>query len=105
MSADEKEPAWPILTRLNKFLRPQSAPAPTTPATPEIPKSTLTVVDYLKAWKTLQGVPVEQLGALAILIPLTVFFAISGLIAWVVIFIGFVLRLLWLILFRRRKGS
>jgi hypothetical protein len=72
---------------------PAPAPAPTPPG----------VVDYLKAWKTLRGVPVEKLGALAALIPIIVFMAVSGLIAWTAILIGLFLRILWLIVVGERR--
>lgn len=62
--------------------------------TPDTPPG---MIDYLKAWKTLQGVPVEKLGALAALIPIIVFMAVSGLLAWTAILIGLFLRILWLI--------
>jgi hypothetical protein len=68
-------------------------PTPDTPPQPTPPG----MIDYLKAWKTLQGVPVEKLGALAALIPIIVFMAVSGLLAWTAILIGLFLRILWLI--------
>lgn len=80
---------------------PKPDTAPDTPPKPAPPG----MIDYLKAWKTLQGVPVEKLGALAALIPFIVFMAVSGFIAWTAILIGLFLRILWLIVFGERRGK
>jgi len=81
--------------------RPKPKPTPTPPAPPAAPG----VIDYLKAWKTLQGVPVEKLGSLAILIPIIVFLAISGMVAWAALVAGLFLRILWLAIFGERRAK
>ena len=81
--------------------RPKPVPTPTpNPEPAPVPPG---VVDYLKAWKTLQGVPVEKLGALVLLIPAIVFLAISGMVAWAAILVGLFLRVLWLVIFGKQR--
>ena len=60
-----------------------------TPA-PEQPKKPR-AVDYLKAWKLFQLVPIEKLGSVAFLSAVLVFFAVSGALAWLAIFVRFFL--------------
>ena len=102
MSADA--PNLTLLERINRWLkpRPQPTPSPTpTPAAPTKPG----VIDYLKAWKTLQGVPVEKLGSLALLIPTIIFLAVSGMVAWAAILTGLFLRILWLVIFGKYRAK
>ena len=83
--------------------RPKPTPGPTPPPTPEpVPPG---VIDYIKAWKTLQGVPVEKLGSLAVLIPVIVFLAVSGMVAWAALLLGLFLRILWLAIFGERRAK
>lgn len=103
MSSEEN---WPLIDRLNRWLKPQPKPAPPKPAPPKpAPVAKPGVIDYLKAWKTLQSVPVDKLGALAVLIPAIVFLAVSGLVAWAAILGGLFLRILWLIVFGERRAK
>jgi hypothetical protein len=99
------EQNWPLIERLNRWLKPQPKPAPPGPTPEPAPANKPNVIDYLKAWKTLQGVPVEKLGSLAVLIPAIVFLAISGMVAWAAILTGLFLRILWLIVFGERRAK
>jgi len=87
--------AMPWLDALKKKLgldkkKPQPAPAPTpVPPMPVNPG----LVDYLKAWKLFNAANFAKLGPAVGLSLLTLFFAISGLLAWVVVILKFVLTL------------
>ena len=90
---------WPW--RPNPTPTPTPAPKPKPEPAPVPPG----VIDYLKAWKTLQGVPVEQLGSLAVLIPVIVFLSISGMVAWAAILLGLFLRILWVVIFGKNRAK
>jgi hypothetical protein len=51
-------------------------------------------VDYVKAWSIFKNIPFEKLGSAAALTALTVFLAISGLLAWVALALRFMLSLI-----------
>ncbi|NBT76106.1 MAG: hypothetical protein EBT15_09080 [Betaproteobacteria bacterium] len=83
--------ATPLLDKLNELLgrkKKPDTPAPTPEPTP--PKQP-GAVDYLKAWKLLRDIPIQKLGRVVSLSAVIVFFAISGLLAWLVVFIKFML--------------
>lgn len=101
MSADE--PNLTLIERINRWLKPRPQPSPTPTPTP--PPTKPGVIDYLKAWKTLRGVPVEKLGSLAVLIPIIVFLAVSGMVAWAALLLGLFLRILWLAIFGERRAK
>ena len=67
---------------------PSPAPAPALP-----PKTTPGLVGYLKAWKLFNASNFAKLGPAVGLSLLTLFFAISGLLAWVVVILRFILTL------------
>lgn len=109
----DNEPTFPWLGRLNRWLRPQPAPdpvpepapepAPAPTPNPEAPPPAdwlvAKTVNRLKAWKTLQHVPLEQLGSFAVLIPMIVFLAVSGFIAWAALLVAFGCRTIYTALF------
>ena len=83
--------------------RPKPVPTPTpNPEPAPVPPG---VIDYLKAWKTLQGVPVEKLGSLVLLIPTIIFLAVSGMVAWAAILTGLFLRILWVVIFGKYRAK
>jgi hypothetical protein len=84
-----------LLDKLSKLLgikkdpiTPEAAPAPK----PE-PAKQPGVIDYLKAWQLLREIPFQQLGRVVGLSAVVVFFAISGLLAWLFVLVRFLLRL------------
>lgn len=86
---------WPWRPNPTPTPKPKPEPAPVPPG----------VIDYLKAWKTLQGVPVEKLGSLVLLIPAIIFLAISGMVAWAAILTGLFLRILWVVIFGKYRAK
>jgi hypothetical protein len=89
------EKIWPWRPNPTPTPAPNPEPAPVSPG----------VIDYLKTWKTLQGVPVEKLGSLAVLIPIIVFLSVSGMVAWAALLVGLFLRILWLVIFGERRAK
>lgn len=82
--------ATPFIDALKKMLgRDKKVPAP---APAPAPKPG--VIDYVKAWKIFKAIPFEKLGSAAALTALTVFLAISGLLAWVALALRFMLSII-----------
>jgi hypothetical protein len=80
-----------LLDELRKKLgldkkKPQPTPEPK-------PAPELGALDYLKILNLLKGVPLGKLGGTFGLSVVIVFFAISGLLAWLVVFSRFVFSL------------
>ena len=67
------------------------------PKKPETPETAPTkkpgVVDYVKAWQLFRLIPIHRLGGVLGASTLLVFFAISGVLAWIVVFAKFMLAL------------
>ena len=89
--------ATPWLDAIKKKLgldkkKPEPAPIPA-PAPAPPPKTTPGLVGYLKAWKLFNAANFAKLGPAVGLSLLTLFFAISGLLAWVVVILRFVITL------------
>lgn len=85
--------ATPWLDAIKKKLgldkkKPQPVPTPT-----PTPKPAPGVIDYLKALKLFNASHLDQLGPAVGLSLLTLFFAISGLLAWIVVVLKFMLTL------------
>lgn len=78
----------PIIDKVNGLFRPKPAPA-TTPTTPEVPEPALSSPKYLKAWLLLHKIPVQKLMPAITLTSGIVFLAISGLVAWLALFVAF----------------
>lgn len=83
----------PLLDKLTGWIwkkkkpdEPQPAPAPVSPS-PHQPN----VVDYVKAWRLLKEIPFHKLGRVVSLSGVIVFFAISGVLAWLSLFAKFML--------------
>jgi hypothetical protein len=74
------------------------------PAEPA-PAQTPGMLKYMKAWAIFRQIPIEKLGPVVTLVPLIVFFAISGFIAWAAVLLGLFLRLVWSIFRGFRRGS
>jgi hypothetical protein len=87
--------ANPLLDRLNELLGRKKKPATPEPApepTPEPPHQP-GAIDYLKAWRLLKDIQIQKLGKLVSLSAVIVFFAISGVLAWGLVFVKFILTL------------
>lgn len=65
---------------------PQPAPAPV----PEPPRQP-NMVDYVKAWRLLKEIPFHKLGRVVSLSGVIIFFAISGVLAWLSLVARFML--------------
>lgn len=77
-----------LLGRKKDPVTPEPNPKPT----PEPPKQP-GAIDYLKAWRLLREIPIQQLGRVVSLSAVVVFFAISGLLAWIFVFVRFLMGL------------
>lgn len=88
MASEKKDT---LLDRLRRLLGKPDAPqpAPTPDATPDAPPPS-----YLKVLLALRGISVQKLGPLLFTVPVIVFLAISGAVAWLAIGFGVVVRLL-----------
>lgn len=87
--------ANPLLDRLNDLLGRKKKPAtpePTPEPAPE-PARQPGAIDYLKAWRLLKDIQIQKLGKLVSLSAVIVFFAISGVLAWGLVFVKFILTL------------
>lgn len=87
--------ANPLLDRLSDLLGRKKKPAPPEPTpepAPEPPRQP-GAIDYLKAWRLLKDIPIQNLGQLVSLSAAIVFFAISGVLAWGLVFVKFLLTL------------
>ena len=88
--------ANPLRDRLNDLLGRKKKPATPEPApepAPPRPTRQPGAIDYLKAWRLLKDIPVQQLGKLVSLSAVIVFFAASGVLAWGLVFVKFILTL------------
>jgi len=84
-----------LLDRLNDLLGRKKTPATPEPSpepTPEPPRQP-GAIDYLKAWRLLKDIQVQKLGKLVSMSAVIVFFAISGVLAWGLVFVKFLLTL------------
>lgn len=87
-----------FIDTLNNLLRrkPKPVPEPPKPAPAPVPEPGLKT--YLKIWERLRKIPITQLFPAVTSVSAVVFFAISGVLAWLVIFCAFVLRLFKIVL-------
>jgi hypothetical protein len=72
---------------------PKPAPEPTPEPTPKPAPSP----KYLKALWALKDIPLAKLFPLVFTVPVVVFLALSGLVAWLVVFASFVTHLFWVL--------
>lgn len=70
---------------------PKKTPDPS-PASPE-DDGTLGLPKYLQAWRTLRDIPIKKLFPAVVSVSAVVFFAISGVLAWLVLICSFVVKL------------
>lgn len=84
-----------LLDRLRGLLKPKQddtpAPAPT-PDAPDEPNG-----GYLRILLLLRQIPFRKLGPLLFTVPVIVFLAISGAVAWVAVGIGILVRIIRLV--------
>lgn len=86
--------ATPLLDKLNELLgrkKKPDTPEPTPTPAPVSPPSPPNIVDYVKAWRRLKEIPFHKLGRAIGLSGVIVFFAISGVLAWVSLLAKFML--------------
>lgn len=81
-----------LLDRLRNWIKPDETPEPEpTPAPPREPTS---LADYMRAWRMLKEIPLKRIWPALLSVPVIVFFAVSGMAAWLLVLAGFALRLL-----------
>ena len=102
MVEDAPTPAEKLLDRWRKWLHPD-APNPTPAPEPEKPVDP-SLLKYLQAWHIIKEINFKQLMPLVVTVPALVFFAISGVVAWLGVLCGLFLRVVrWIYgLFRRQ---
>jgi hypothetical protein len=71
--------------------RPKPKPVPQPDPTPD---NTVSPAKWLQAWALFRKIPVQELLPVFTLVPVLVFFAVSGLLAWTVVLLAFMARLL-----------
>lgn len=82
-----------LVDRLRDLFGPKK-PDPTPPAPDVAPEPKKPgVIDYVRAWQLLKSIPIQKLGSVIGLSGLVVFFAISGVVAWLAVFARFFLSL------------
>jgi hypothetical protein len=74
-----------LLKRKKPDVPPTPAPAPD--------PGTLSGPQWLKAWATLRQIPIKKLFPAVTSVGVVVFLALSGLLAWVVLVLSFIVRL------------
>lgn len=60
---------------------------------PDDNDTTVSIPKYVQAWNLLRKIPVEKLGPAVLSVSTVIFFAISGVLAWLVLFGAFVCQL------------
>lgn len=81
-------PQESLLDRLKKLLKPT---VPVTPDTPVVPEQSRP--KYLQAWAILRQIDFKKLAPAVFTVSTVLFFAISGLIAWLGLLVGFFIRI------------
>jgi len=81
-----------ILDKLKGWLTPATPPAPAPTPKPEPERKPTTVADYVRVWQLLRNVQWRQVWPALITIPVIVFFAVSGFVAWAALALGLILR-------------
>lgn len=92
MSDPQAKPS--LLDRLRGLLKPAPPPAPTPAPVPDQPPGP---IPYLRVWALLRSVNFKELWPVLVSVPVLVFFALSGLVAWLVVAARFVVSL-WRVL-------
>jgi hypothetical protein len=82
-----------LLDRLRKLLGKPDAPAPAPAPVPDEKPNTPSP-SYLKALLALRNIQLRKLTPLLFTVPVIVFLAISGAVAWLAIGLGVVIRIL-----------
>ena len=77
----EHGPAEGWRTKIWPFPRPTPAPPPAPAPSPAVPEAAK--AKWLKAWLLLRQIDTTKLRAVFAFVPMVVFLAISGLLAWV----------------------
>jgi len=81
-------PKESFLDRLKKLLGQE-----TKPVTPNVPTPAPVETHYLKALAILRQIDFKKLGPVVFTVPVVLFFAISGFIAWLGLLVGFFIRI------------
>lgn len=85
--------ANPWLDRLNELLWRKKKPTSVDPVPVPSPAPAPGAFDYLKAWRLLKAIPLQKLGRVVSLSAVIVFFAVSGVVAWLVVLAKFAFTL------------
>lgn len=83
----------PLLDKLTGWIwkkKKADVPQPTPAPVPEPPRQP-NMVDYVKAWRLLKEIPFHKLGRVVSLSGVIIFFAISGVLAWLSLVARFML--------------
>ena len=83
-----------LIDKLRELLGGKKTPAPSPTPEPVAPKKP-GAIGYLKAWNLLKDIQIQHLGRLVGVSGVIVFFAISGCLAWISLFLRFVLSLVF----------
>lgn len=86
---DDDKPT--LLDRLRKLLTPGKNPAPG-PA-PEPTPDDEEPVGYLRLLLLLRQIPFQKLGPVLVTVPVVVFLALSGAVAWLAVGLGLLVRI------------
>ena len=81
-------PTASFLDRLKKLLGHE-----TKPAVPDVPAPVPAETHYLRALALLRQIDFKKLGPVVFTVPAVLFFAISGVIAWLGLLVGFFIRI------------
>lgn len=81
-----------IIDEVNKWFRPKKPDTIPLPTPDDITRT-----PYLRAWALVRNIDLKALWPVFVSVPAIVFFAISGVLAWVVLFFKFLLSIfrLW----------
>ena len=85
-----------ILDKLKAWLTPKppepKPPPDVKPAPPKPERKNPGVTDYIRVWQLLNGAQLKNVWPALVTVPVIAFFALSGLVAWLVLFGGLILR-------------
>jgi len=88
------KPVRPILGGLVDWFKPKPKPAPgPTPVPEPEPTKPAGPLGYIRAWQLFKTIPVHKLFPALTATSVVVFLAISGALAWLVVFVRFMLHL------------
>lgn len=79
--------------KLKNWLNPEKIPDPDSdPDSEPTPKPT--AADYLRVWRLLKDIDIQRLWPALLSVPIVVFFTLTGVVVWVCVIIGLILRII-----------